>query len=247
MRCALRSADEQYGRWRVDFGKLPRDAGPQTKSIVFERAEGGPLDIKVLGIEPPFGTKDEPAPDSVEARVRMLERGERYALDITVKPPWPNQWIHGRVRVSTGVKEQPEDEVGFGALLEPQVNFGLEPSAVARLWAQPPKFAVPQVAYGALELRATVVWSEERPPGQILEVAVNDDALTAELVEHDGAQEVVLHVPDGYRPAKDRWVGLTTSDEAVPVLRIPVLNQGLVPLPAAPASAPTKRIGRDRP
>jgi len=241
VRCALRSSDEQYGRWRVDFGKLPRDAGPQTKSIVFERGDGGPLDLKVLGIEPPFGTKDGPAPDSVEATVRMLERGERYAVDITVKPPWPNQWIHGRVRVSTGVKEQPEDEVDFSVQLEPRVNFGLEPTAVARLWTQPPQFAVPQVAYGALELLATLVWSEERPAGQILGVAVNDDALTAELVEHDGAQEVVLHVPDGYRPAKDRWVELKTSDEAVPTFRIPVLNQAYVPSSLPPASAPTVR------
>jgi hypothetical protein len=42
-----------------------------------------------------------------------IEEGERYELDITVEPPWPNDSYWGYVRLETGVPEQPTTEVMF--------------------------------------------------------------------------------------------------------------------------------------
>jgi hypothetical protein len=49
VRSALRSAD---GQLPVDFGTLPRDAGPQKKTVFLERGDGGPLEVKLLAIAP---------------------------------------------------------------------------------------------------------------------------------------------------------------------------------------------------
>ena len=109
-RSALLLDCEKYGNgWFVDFRELSRDAGPQTKSVELRRGDGGPLNPKVLGIEPwPRDAQHTQAP-SAEAKLRVIESGERYALDITIRPPYDA----GRIRLATGVPEQPEDEVQF--------------------------------------------------------------------------------------------------------------------------------------
>ncbi len=104
---------------RVDFGKLTRDAGPQTRTLTIERGDGGPLDLKLLRIEPPRGNAKDAKPPNAEAELRTVEPGERYALDITIQPPYPSGWLIGRVRFATGVPEQPMDEVQFRASLAP--------------------------------------------------------------------------------------------------------------------------------
>ncbi len=218
--CALRSADEKYGRWYVDFGKLPRDAGPQTKSIVFERGDGGPLDLKVLGFEPPLGSKDLPAPEDVEAQSRVLERGERYAVDITIKPPWPGP-IYGRVRVSTGVSEQPEDEIDLAAMFEARLTFSRDPPRVPRVRREP------------FKMKLTPTWSADQPPGKILSAESTVPGLQARVAEEAGAVFILVEVAPECNA--DTWwtyyLTLRTDDPAAKESKVLIPFEGFTPRP----------------
>jgi hypothetical protein len=199
---ALRSADQRYGWWRVDFGKLPRDAGPQTKSIVFERGNGGPLDVKLLGIAPPRGRESDVPPDNVEAAVRMLEPGERYAVDITIKPPWPGP-ISGRVRVSTGVSEQPEDEIGFSAIVPPRVMFTCEPPTL------------PRVRTETRTMKLWPKWSADQPGGHIVAVDSDVPGMHARIKEEGGTTFILVVIGTDCTaplPARPHLLTVRTND-----------------------------------
>lgn len=111
---ALRMAAEGRPSRGVSFDKVPRDAGPQTKTVLLTRGDGGPLCPRVRKI-----TSDEESrtpPPNVTAELRELEPGQRYELDVTVSPPWPEdkQWAHATVELETGVPEDPTAKVSVG-------------------------------------------------------------------------------------------------------------------------------------
>lgn len=115
---ALRMAAEGQPSRGVSFDKVPRDAGPQTKTVLLTRGDGGPLRPRVRKI-----TTDEESltpPANVTAELRELEPGERYELDVTVTPPWPEgkEWARAKVELETGVAEQPTAEVSV--LVKPE-------------------------------------------------------------------------------------------------------------------------------
>jgi hypothetical protein len=47
------------------------------------------------------------------AELREIEPGEKYALDITVGPPWPNDKLRGSVVVETGLQEAPQESIRY--------------------------------------------------------------------------------------------------------------------------------------
>ncbi|UCE58116.1 MAG: hypothetical protein JSU63_11785 [Phycisphaerales bacterium] len=90
---------------RCYLGSLRRSGSPKTRTIAFERGDGGPLNPKVVGFMWPGPT----------AKLRTIELGERYEVDITMYPPWPERSTSNWILLETGVAEQPEARIGFHA------------------------------------------------------------------------------------------------------------------------------------
>lgn len=94
------------------MGSFEPDVGPQTKTITITRGDGGPLDLKVLGFHKPGPT----------AKLRVIEPGQRYELDVTFSRAGPNGRYSNSVELDTGVAEQPRDKVRFSAYFASDVR-----------------------------------------------------------------------------------------------------------------------------
>jgi len=196
---------------QVNFGRIARDAGPQTRTITITRGDGGPISPELV-----------PSKDTaVSAKLREIEPGERYELDVTVAPPWGNDRLSGAVAIKTGLPEAPVETIRVYGQVDP------------RLRAEPGNFTLPQELAEQMELRARLRWSGE--PAKVLGVSTSDPDLTVRLEEENGEQAVVLVAPAGYhrKAASGAYVVVTTDDEAIPALRIPIRSQA--PRPRAGA------------
>lgn len=184
----------------ITFGELPRSAEAQKQTVRLQRGDGGPIRPTIAA---------ESAPE-VRTELREVEPGERYELDVSVGPPWPNGVMRTKVVLNTGIAEAPTEEISVYAYVTPRVEL------------IPSRFAVPQNPKEALEVSARVQW--DGPPGRILDVSSSDPSIKPRIEEHEGAQTVVVPVPAGYKPAgrMTRHVVLKLDDEQVPELKIPL-------------------------
>jgi len=128
----------------------------------------------------------------------MVEPGEKYALDITVKPPWPS----GRVRLSTGVPEQPEDEVDFRVRWE-RLTFRCEPRKV------------PRVRTERFQVKATPEWRGEQPAGSIQSVESSTPGVRAHIEEARGEAYVIVEIdPECPAPYSSFYVIKVRTDDS---------------------------------
>ncbi len=183
------------------FTKIDRNAGPQKRTITLTRADGGPLAPKIKTVRG----------DNVTAELREIEAGERYELDITISPPWPNGTTRGNVILETGVEQAPTEGIVVYANVAP------------RLQAQPQRFTIPADLESNREFRARLVWSGDKP-GNISEVVATDPELKARLEDENGKQTIVLEVPAGYSPVRraGNAVVVKTDDPTARNFRIPM-------------------------
>jgi hypothetical protein len=183
----------------LNFGRIERDSGAVTKTVTLTRGDGGPLN-------PKLGTMDS----KLKAELREIEAGEKYALDITVNPPWPNDKLRGSVKIETGLEEAPEETVRLFGQVDP------------RLRTEPRSFLLPATVQEDTDLRVELVWAG--PPGKAVGATPTDRALSADVVDENGKQYVVLHVPANYerKPRTALSVSVITDDPAVSSLRIPI-------------------------
>ena len=198
----------------LNFGKIERDSGPVTKTVTLTRGDGGPLHPKLGSME-----------SNLSAELREIEAGEKYALDITVNPPWPNDKLRGSVKIETGLEDAPEENVRIFGQLEP------------RLRAEPKSFVLPENTEQEADLRVTLVWAG--PPGKAVGATATDPNLSAKLIEEGGQQIVTLHVPANYERKQKTatQVSVVTDDPAVSSLRIPISS-------STAATAANKAIAR---
>jgi hypothetical protein len=185
----------------VVFGHLVRSDGPQKKTITITRGDGGPLAPELMPVGNP----------NVEALLREIEPGEKYELDIKVTPDWPRRSLNTNLVLKTGVAEAPEEKIRVYASLAP------------RLRVVPVRFQVPESVPEERDLRARLVWSKNKP-AQILEVTSSDPSTTVRIEEQNNWQQVILHIPAGYKPPlRPRpVVTLKTDDPEVPKMEIEV-------------------------
>lgn len=185
----------------ANFGRLKRTAEAQTKTVTLTRGDGGPLDPEVQ----PSRQKN------VKTNLREIEPGEKYELDVTIEPPWPNSpRFRDLISIKTGVSEAPQGRVTVYAQIVP------------RLEAQPRQFSLPSTFPQGLKRTANLIWDDDNP-GRIIDATVNDPELSVEVVEQGGRQRLVLSVPEGYRlkPGR-RSVTVRTEDADAPTLQVPV-------------------------
>jgi hypothetical protein len=142
----------------------------------------------------------------------MLEPGEKYAVDITVKPPWTSLLV-GRVRLATGVPEQPEDEIDFVAHVSPRLTFTCEPPTVPRVRAE------------TRTMKLWPKWSPDRPPGHIVAVESGAPGLHSRIVEEAGtvfvATEITTHC-DAPPRGGYHTVTVRTDDPAAAEIKVPI-------------------------
>jgi len=185
----------------VSFGQLSPDAGPQQKTVTITRGDGGPLALEVL----------PPSDPNLRASLREIEPGERYELDVEVTPHWSKGSWRANLILKTGLAEVPQEKITVHGYIVP------------RLRAVPTRFTVPRGLPAERELRARLLWSDNRP-GQTLEVTSSDPNTPVRIEERNEQQYVVLSVPAGYEPPVNPRpvVTLKTDDPDAPTLDIPV-------------------------
>jgi len=185
----------------VSFGQLARDAGPQQQTVMITRGDGGPLALEVL----------PPSDPNLRASLREIEPGERYELDVEVTPAWSQGSWRTNLMLKTGIAELPQEKIAVYGYIVP------------RLRAMPARFTIPRNLPAERELRARLLWSNNRP-SQVLEVTSSDANTPVRIEERNEQQYVVLSVPAGYQPlVRPRpVVTLKTDDPEVPSLDIPV-------------------------
>ena len=184
----------------ANFGKVARDAPTQHKTVEMRRGDGGPV----------APTLARTRGQGIDAKLREIAPGERYALDVTVSPPWPNGPLRGSIVLDTGVPEAS------------QMTLPVSANIQARLEATPSTFRVTTRPRSGIWQTAILKWNGG-PPGKILDVSCNDPHVSVTLQEASGRQQLVLRVPPGYEPARETYtVTVCTDDEEVPTLRIPV-------------------------
>ena len=184
----------------VNFGKLTREAGSQTKTVTITRGDGGPLQLELLPT----------SQENLTTELREIEPGEKYELDVTIQPPWPNNRFRSRLTLATGVPEGPRSSISLYAQITP------------RLVVKPSRFTLPNEFDQGIQRSANLVWDDNKPH-PIRDVTVNDPELSVTLDEANGRQRLVLDIPAGYqRKPGARYVMVRTDDKAVPSLKVPV-------------------------
>ena len=185
----------------VNFGRLKRSAEAQSKTVILTRGDGGPL-------HPVLQPSKNP---NIKTDLREVEPGEKYALDVTIQPPWPNNpRLRDVIRIDTGIPQASQGTVTVYAQIAP------------RLEAQPKQFSLPGTFPQELQRTANLIWDDDNP-AKIIDATINDPELSVEVVEQGGQQRLVLSVPEGYqqKPGR-RWVTVRTQDADAPTLQVPV-------------------------
>lgn len=205
---------------RVNFGQIESSAESQRKTVKITRGDGGPLALELVPLEHA----------NVQASLREIEPGERYELDIDLRPPWPkNRYVRADLKLKTGVSQASEESIRVYATI------------AQRLRANPALFRLQSGSPTESEKTAKLIWSGGEP-GNVLEVTCSDPELSVRLEEgeEDGRQAVVLRVPAGYSPKGQRRAVVTvkTDDPEALTLRIPVT----LPRPLAPVRASPSRL-----
>jgi hypothetical protein len=185
----------------VNFGRLKRSAEAQTKTVTLTRGDGGPLHPKLQPSRNP----------NVKTDLRELEPGEKYELDVTIQPPWPNSpRLRDVLRLDTGVPQAPQGTVTVYAQIVP------------RLEVQPKQFSLPGTFPQELQRTANLIWDDGNP-SKIIGATVNDPEMSVKVVEEGGRQRLVLSVPEGYQQKTGRrLVTVRTEDADAPTLQVPV-------------------------
>ncbi len=205
VRSAIRTGFDDISIRSFTFDPFSYRAGPQTKTIQIRRGDGGPLRLAVKSV----------SPEGATAELREIEAGERYELTVTLKPPWPAYGPgSGVIALATGVELQPEAKIGFTTDFQPRVRV------------VPGQITIPRWGRGEEDYSTSLVWSDDLPPGRILEAAIDDPSMSVRVETSGNRQVVSVHVPAHERPLKKTYwkVTLKTDDSLAPEVQIPVIG-----------------------
>ncbi len=195
---------------RVLHFAVERSAGPQTRTLLLERGDGGKLAPKVLGVERvPVQGQWEQVPFNASAQLHEIVPGEQYELEITVSPPWANGSYIGVVHLATGVRQQPTVDLEFWP------GFGYRVTAKLTGWP------VPRERTAMHEITGRFTWSEEAPPGRILSVTCDQPDIACQLAERDREQILLVRIPPHVQPPDSGFYDLRfrTDDASAPEFR----------------------------
>jgi len=205
---------------QVNFGIVSRKDSGITKKVVISRGDATKLDLKL----PERDTR------GFKAELRTIQPGERYELEVTLVPPYPKDRIVENLSLDTGFPEAPTASVRVYANIRPH------------LAARPAYFSVPQKRDKEWEQHVRLEWDDDAPH-KVLSATATDPKLEVKVLEDNGRQLVVLHVPEDYTVApRGPTVTITTDDTEVPVLNVPV-QVARTPWQGRTMGTPPTRVG----
>ncbi len=185
---------------QLNFGRIDRDAGPQTRKIIIERGDTKDFNLTLLS---------NPV-ENMEVDLKTIEPGERYELTATLSPPWPNNPIRGALTFRTGAKECPQARLGVTMLVKP------------RVLVRPQQILIRPPLEPDGEYLTTLRWVNN-PKFKATEASINDDKLEVSIEDRNNMSAVILKIPEDY-PIRTlaRRITVKTDDELMPTIEVPV-------------------------
>ncbi len=186
---------------RVSFGRVDRDGQPAPKTISLARGDGGPISPRVI----------PPTEDWLATTIREIEPGERYALDVVPKPPYPNRPTMAVLHIATGVAQLPQIIVRVSASFSPRIRL------------VPQRLTLPFPVTQDVDRKLRLAWIGV-DGFTVTRAEVNVPGLSATVEEEDGVQVVILHAPTGYTFREGTFPRVTvfTDDPQMPTVSIPI-------------------------
>ena len=185
---------------RLDFGRVHHYGPTPTVTASIVRGDGGPIAPEVLATAYP----------GIVARLKEVEPGERYELEVSISRRLPEGNFKHLLRIGTGVAEVPEVRIPLAGNVVPLLDVR------PRIFTFPPKRAVESTK--TVELR----W-DRLEPGKVLtaETTFPDASIRVEKGKH--GQRITLTLPAGPRVGgRIPDVTITTDDPEIPTLAIPI-------------------------
>ncbi len=184
----------------VNLGRISRSSPEVTKTIVITRGDAGPLKPKLL-----------PRDDlHVKVALKEIEAGEKYALEVTMKPPFPSDSLRTKVQIETGVAEDPTVIIPVYAAVTPRVA------------ARPNRIVVPTRADANWKQAVRLKWDVPEPH-KIVSASVTDPSIVARVTGSENSHEVVVALASAEMPTAGNFVlTIVTDDAKMPEIKVPI-------------------------
>lgn len=189
----------------ASFGRIT-DQEPKTRELMITNNSDGPLELEM---KPQTG-------DPFEYKLNTVEKGRRYSLQITAKPPFTEGSMSGNMVLATNVEKQKEIIVRTVATVPPRIE--ILPNAIMLSERG-------EVNSGRPISRIIRYTNFGDKPAKLLEATVDDPAVTVDVRERkEGeAYTVEVQLPAGYMPPPEgRTIVLKTDDAEKPEFRVPI-------------------------
>lgn len=192
----------------ANFGRLSYDAETTSETMTIERGDGDPLNLGEPVVE---GRNKE----NITAELREIEPGEKYEVDIKLKPPWPNRIVRGQVKIDTGLDD------------DKQVIINVQARVVPRINPIPSTLYIPSPLRHKLQRNITLRWTGAtgyKATGA--ECDVKDAVI--QINDTDGQQHISVIFPEGYAaPARGgQFVHILTDDPKMPRVDVEIRAGG---------------------
>ncbi len=185
---------------RINFRDVSRTAPEQKQTVVITPGDAGPLKLRLTPVESEY----------FEVKLREIETGQNYELEVTLKPPLPAKAVRTSFKLETGLAQAPSITIPATAVPRPHVV------------AEPRRIRVPAQRKGDWSQAVHLEWDDDAPH-RILSAKASQSGLKVKVTDKDGRQEVVLEVPEGYEPQPGaNAVIITTDDTESPTVRVSV-------------------------
>jgi hypothetical protein len=185
---------------QLNIGRVGRSA-QESRKVTLARGDG-----------PPIHPALPSTPDAnFETSVKELEPGEKYELEVKVRPADTGNRVTSVLKIATGIADAPE------------ISYPVYASFIPDVEPLPENFKVPVQRDADWEQVLELVWNTGEQH-RILTATPSDSTLTVEVREEAGRQKVVLKVPQSFS-GKGRFgqVILTTDDPKNPKVEVPIL------------------------
>lgn len=187
----------------VKFPDILRDDPAQEQTVEILRGDDGPIAPVLMPLSSKY----------IGAELTEIEPGERYALKVTISPPWPNGSLRRFIKLKTGVAHTPETSI--------LVSAKIEPRAMAV-----PKHVSVRNTDSAFKQSIYLQWAGG-PPKNIVKATCNDPKVTVRVKTAGGRQRVVVRIPAGHEPPpRTSYISIQTDDAEAPLLRVPIKYVG---------------------
>lgn len=186
---------------QIVFGKISNKEGPQQVTLELTRGDGGP-------IKPKLGKVNR---ENLDLQLHEIEPGERYKLEVTMRPPFDKPTALPKLTLETGVPEAPQVDL--------RIRYRITPHVVA----QPRNLRLP----GKLEeewVRTIRLFWDDDASHTILGATANDPAVKLEVKDNKGGQIVVVRMAAVAEVSpRSRLIRISTDDAVSPIVNVPIL------------------------